>query len=94
MTKEEKKNYRLWQLHCIRIALDRDSHKQLKEDGKDTGNSGNQRKPKGPFVSEASTMQPAVGYYNPSFVCYLVAAARLLKQAFSHKKGKHFFIIR
>lgn len=76
-------------MHCLNIRLQQEYNQahQCSESCNDTANTDNGS----PYIS---ALQATIVNGNPSFIGYLEAIWRLFKQAFSNKKGKHFFIIR
>lgn len=97
MTKKEKENIKKWRLHFIYQAiasiLQKDGY-NAGNGGNDTGNGCNYSTEMHHPLSPGLSMETTFVDYNPSFMGYLVAILRLFKQAFVHKKGVHFIVIR
>ena len=96
MTKIKQKNLRKWQLHTFAITF----NELLKQERQKTGHSGNntadgtnQNKQTREPLSEKPLLETTFVYEDTTTAGYLKAICQLLKQAFCHKKGVHFFLI-
>lgn len=98
MTKKEKHNLKCWALWLIcmttRQLLAREVEAQAADNGSDNTSPGGNVSPK-PIKAGTPKLrfESTLVYYQPTFKCYLIAIARLFKQALFHKKGEHFVLI-
>ena len=89
--KEKKQALKAWHWKCIRLMLlSEESH----QDGNDTRNGSDNGTNVRNALTLPSSIKAAFVHSNPTFVSYLVAIGVLIKQAFRHKKGKHFILLR
>lgn len=93
---EKNKKLRKWQLHTFAITF----RQLLEQEGKNTSNGSdntadgtNQNKQTRPTLTEKPTPETAFVYEDTTTAGYMKAIFQLLKQAFFHKKGVHFFLI-
>ena len=76
-------------MFCINLMLqEEDKQARNSRDGGDN-TVGRDDNP-----ANIQALQSTLADCNPSYVSYLVAIGKLIQLAFSHKKGKRFFIIR
>ena len=100
MTKKEKEEYKKqikkWELHTIYITFMHllDNERQNTCNGShDTTDGTNQDKCTGDALPTQTPLEPSFVYQDAATAGYLKAMWQLLKQAFFHKKGVHFFLI-
>lgn len=96
MTRKKLKELKQWHLKALQLHI----RECLKKERGNTGNggnyttdSGNNATDKDQTLTPESFLETTTVYYNPSFMGYLIAMARLFKQAFRHKKGVHFILV-
>ncbi|MBP3725951.1 MAG: hypothetical protein J6I60_01870 [Bacteroidaceae bacterium] len=96
MTKKNRTYLKSWQLHTFAITF----RQLLEQEGKNTGNSGNntaddtgQHNDTRTTLTAKPTLETSFVYEDTTTAGYMKAIVRLIKQAFFHKKGVHFFLI-
>ena len=98
MTKKEREELKKWNLAAIMAYLY--NYFDLVEEcekacngGNNTAHSGDNTTGENQAGTTKPTLEAALVYYNPPLMGYLVAVARLLKQALFHKKRVHFIMV-
>ena len=97
MTKKEREAIKKYDLSLIHMTLTALLEKEGCKTGKSSDNSCNSCNNGTklcPALPHDLTIESALVNYNPTFMGYLIAILRLLKQAFFHKKGIHFIVVR
>lgn len=97
MTKKEQENIKTWKLYTLSVRV----QDWLSQQGHNTGNGSNDTThstnvgtdPHQTLTPNTRSI-PTAMYDDAAPMGYLKAIARLLKQAFFHKKGEHFILIR
>lgn len=96
MKEKEQENLKAWGLWCIALTV----NDLLRQESYDTRNGCNHSADSGNDGTDVHepgttklTLEATLVDYNPSFMGYVIAIMRLIKQAFFHKKGEHFVLI-
>ena len=93
MNKAERKIILDWERFCASVFLSMKIGNDLEDNGQNTSYScGDCTGVKNPLPLD-SFLKSAIVYYHPSFIGYLKATCKLLKQAFRYKERKDFILI-